>query len=85
MIERLNTAIGNLDSDTLKMEAPDQVQALNAIMVGLMRIARDGLPDAGKLRERDLHYAGYYHEIQFGRLAKASGLYDNLWTPPAAR
>jgi hypothetical protein len=25
-----------------------------------------------------LHYAGYYHEIQFGRLAKATDLCDNF-------
>lgn len=75
MIDQLKTAIGNLDSDTLKIEARDQAQALNAIMVGVVRIEKDGLPDAAKLSPRDLHYAGYYHEIQFGRLAKVTGLY----------
>jgi hypothetical protein len=85
MIEQLKTAIGNLDSDTLRIEAPDQVQALTAIMIGLARIEKDGLPDAGKLRARDLHYAGYYHEIQFGRLAKPTGLFLNMDKSPDAR
>jgi adenine-specific DNA glycosylase len=34
--------------------------------------------DPAALRTRDLHYAGYYHEIQFGRLAKAIRLFDNF-------
>jgi hypothetical protein len=84
-IEELKTAIGNLDSETLRIEAPDQKTALNAIIVGLLRIERDGLPDAEKLRPRDLHYAGYYHEIQFGRLAKATGLYVNKDKSPDPR
>jgi hypothetical protein len=42
-----------------------------------MRIERDGLSNPATPRPRDLHYAAYYHEIQFGRLAKATGLYDN--------
>ena len=45
--------------------------------MGLTRIEKDGLPDPGALRPRDLHYAGYYREIQFGRLAKATGLFDS--------
>ena len=85
IIDKQKTAIGNLDSETRKIEAPDQVQALNAIIVGLGRIEKDGAPDAAKLRERDLHYAGYYHEIQFGRLAKATGLYQNMDKSPDAR
>jgi hypothetical protein len=43
------------------------------------------MPDAEKLRARDLHYAGYYHEIQFGRLAKATGLFVNMDKSPDAR
>jgi hypothetical protein len=85
IIDKLKTAIGNLDSETRKTEAPDQVRALNGIVVGLVRIEKDGLPDAAKLRERDLHYAGYYHEIQFGRLAKETGLYQNKDKAPDAR
>jgi hypothetical protein len=77
LIEHLRTAIGNLDAQTLRVEPPAEIQALNRTMVGLSRIEKDGVPDAGALRARDLHYAGYYHEIRFGRLAKASGLYDN--------
>ena len=69
MIKQLKRAIGNLDSETLRIEAPDQITALTEINVGLLRIEEDGLPDAEKLRVRDLHYAGFYHEIQFGRLA----------------
>lgn len=85
IIDKLKTAIGNLDSETRKIEAPDQVRALNDIMVGLVRIEKDGLPDAERLRDRDLRYAGYYREIQFGRLAKATGLYENMDKSPDAR
>jgi hypothetical protein len=84
MIDRLRVAIGNLDSETLKLEAPDQVAALNRIYGGLSRIAGDGLPNPAALRPRDLYYAGYYREIQFGRLAKATGLFDN-WRSPDPR
>ena len=77
MMDRLQTAIGNLDSETLKFEPRDQVQALSEIFVGLTRIVKDGLPNPDALRPRDLHYAGYYREIQFGRLAKATGLFDS--------
>jgi hypothetical protein len=77
MMDRLQTAIGNLDSETLKFEPRDQVQALNEIFVGLTRIEKDGLPNPDALRPWDLHYAGYYREIQFGRLAKATGLFDS--------
>ena len=45
----------------------------------------DGLPDPAALRPRDLHYAGYYREIHFGRLAKKSGLFDNYGTSPDPR
>jgi hypothetical protein len=78
MIWDLKTAIGNLDSETLGLEARDELEALSAINIGLARIERDELPNPTALRPRDLHYAGYYHEIQFGRLAKATGLYDNF-------
>lgn len=37
MIERVKTAIGNLDSDMLGIEAPDQIAALNKIMIGASR------------------------------------------------
>jgi hypothetical protein len=84
MIEDLREAIGNLDSETLRFEARDQFAALNRIYRGLTRIGRDGLADPDALRPRDLHYAGYYREIQFGRLAKATGLYDN-WRSPDPR
>ena len=77
MMDRLQTAIGNLDNETLKFEPRDQVQALSEIFVGLTRIVKDGLPDPGALRPRDLHCAGYYREIQFARLAKATGLFDS--------
>jgi hypothetical protein len=77
MINDLRTAIGNLDDYTLKIQSPDQGQALNRITVGIIRIERDGLPDPAGLRPRDLHYAEHYRSIQFGRLAKATGLFDN--------
>ena len=67
----LRTAIGNLDDYTLKIQPPDQGQALNRISVGIIRIERDGFPDPAGLRPRDLHYAEHYRSIQFGRLAKA--------------
>ena len=85
MIEQLKTAIGNLDADTLRIQPRSEMQALNGIAVGLARIEKDGLPDPTALRPRDLHYAGYYREIQFGRLAKATGLYDNWGKSQDAR
>jgi hypothetical protein len=84
MMGRLKAAIHNLDSETLKIEPGSQLNALEAIYAGLIRIEKDGLPDPAALRPRDLHYAGYYHEIQFGRLAKATGLYEN-WNSPDPR
>jgi hypothetical protein len=84
MIKELRRSIGNLDEETLKIQPRDQVQALSGIFFGLDRIERDGLPNAAALRARDLHYAGYYHEIQFGRLAKATGLYVS-WNSQDAR
>jgi hypothetical protein len=78
ILAQLKTAIANLDPETLRLQAPAEMQALNSIGVGLARIEKDGVPDAAALRARDLHYAGYYHEIQFGRLAKATGLFDNF-------
>jgi hypothetical protein len=85
MIDDLREAIGNLDSETLSLEAPDQFAALNRINRGLTRIGRDGLADPNVLRPRDLHYAGYYCEIQFGRLAKETRLYDNWLSPDPRR
>jgi hypothetical protein len=84
MIDDLRAAIGNLDSETLKFEARDQFAALNRIYRGLTRIGSDGLANPEALRPRDLHYAGYYREIQFGRLAKTTGLFDN-WRSPDPR
>jgi len=84
MIKELRRSIGNLDEETLKIQPRGQVQALSGIFFGLERIERDGLPNAAALRARDLHYAGYYHEIQFGRLAKATGLYVS-WNSQDAR
>jgi hypothetical protein len=43
------------------------------------------LANPAALRPRDLHYVGYYHEIQFGRLAKATGHYDNWGKSEDAR
>jgi hypothetical protein len=84
MIKQLKQAIVNLDSETVKFEARGQVRALNGIYAGVIRIEKDGLPEPAALRPRDLHYAGYYREIQFGRLAKATGLYDS-WISPDPR
>jgi hypothetical protein len=75
MIKELTRSLENLDSDTLSIETRDQRQALNTMFVGLSQIGKDGLPDAAALRPRDLHYAGYYREIQFARLMKATGLF----------
>jgi hypothetical protein len=85
IIEQLKTSSANLDSETLNTQPRDEMQALNGIIVGLLRIDKDGLPDPAALRPRDLHYAAYYHEIQFGRLAKATGLYDNWGKSQDAR
>jgi hypothetical protein len=76
MIAPLDAALGNLDNETLRIQPPDQKEALNRLVVGLKRIVKEGLPDPEALRPRDLHYAGYYREILFGRLAKATGLFD---------
>ena len=84
IIADLKKALGNLDPETRKIEAWDQKQALNRLHFGLGRIERDGLPNAATLRARDLDYAGYYHEIQFARLAKATGLF-NSWNSPDVR
>jgi hypothetical protein len=77
MIEELKTSFANLDSEALNIQPRHELQALNDIARGLARIEKDGLPDPTALRPRDLQYASYYREIQFGRLAKATGLYDN--------
>jgi hypothetical protein len=84
MMGHLKAAVRNLDPETFKIQARDQQQALKSIYDGLTRIEKDGLPDPAALRPRDLHYAGYYHEIQFGRVAKATGLYEN-WNSPDPR
>jgi hypothetical protein len=81
----LKTAIGNLDSETLSIQSRKEERALNAIYIGLARIEKDGLPNSAALRPRDLHYAGYHREIQFGRLAKATGLYGNFGKSPDMR
>jgi hypothetical protein len=77
MLRELRKSIENLDSDTLSIETREQRQALNTMFVGLSQIEKDGLPDAAALRPRDLHYAGYYREIQFARLMKETGLFVN--------
>lgn len=77
VITQLRTAIDNLDDLSLSRMPPDQAAVLQKMDAGLRRIELDGLPNADALRPRDLHYAGYYHEILFGRLAKATDLYDN--------
>ena len=84
LMGHLKAAVRNLDPETWKIQAREQQQALKSIYDGLTRIEKDGLPDPAALRPRDLHYAGYYHEIQFGRLAKATGLYEN-WNSPDPR
>lgn len=84
LMGHLKAAVRNLDLETWKIQAQDQQQALQSIYDGLTRIEKDGLPDPAALRPRDLHYAAYYHEIQFGRLAKATGLYEN-WKSPDPR
>jgi hypothetical protein len=78
MILQLKKAIGNVDSESWERMPSDQGAALRHLGAGLLRIEMDGLPDPGALRSRDLHYAGYYHEIHFGRLAKETGLFDNF-------
>jgi hypothetical protein len=72
----LRKALGNLDAETWRLEPPGQQEALKSIWLGLERVERDGWPTAAVLRPRDLHYAGYYHEIGFGRLAKETGLFE---------
>jgi hypothetical protein len=84
MIKEVRKAIGNLDGDTLRIQSRDQERALNGIHFGVTQIEKDGLPDPEALRPRDLHYAGYYREIQFARLAKETGLYAN-WNSGDAR
>jgi hypothetical protein len=82
---QLKTSIANLDAETLRIQPRDQLQALTGIAASLARIEKDGFADTAALRARDLHYAGYYREIQFGRLAKATGLYGNMGKSEDAR
>jgi hypothetical protein len=84
MMKKLKEAIENLDRDTLRIQPSDQRQALNGIYLGITWIERDGFPNAATLRPRDLHYAGYYREIQFARLAKETGLFVD-WNARDAR
>jgi hypothetical protein len=77
-IKQLNSAMQNLDSGTERLLAPNDIRVLKKIAGGLRQIEKDGLPDPGRLRPRDLHYAGYYREIQYVRLAKATGEFDLL-------
>jgi len=77
ILTQLKTAVANVDGQSRSRMPPDQLEALHSIDGGLARIEMDGLPNAEALRARDLHYAGYYREILFGRLAKATDLYDN--------
>jgi hypothetical protein len=85
IMEKLEKAVANLDRESLKVLPASQTQELIRMGAGLVRIKKDGLPDPEKLRPRDLRYAAYYHEIQFGRLAKATGLYDNWGKTADAR
>jgi hypothetical protein len=41
MIEQLRTSFANLDRDTLRIQPPSELQALNDIARGLARIERD--------------------------------------------
>jgi len=77
MIGQVQVALANIDPDTLRIQPRDQREALHDIRRGGAQIERDGLPDVEALRPRDLHYAGYYREIQFARLAKDTDLYNN--------
>jgi hypothetical protein len=72
----LTSALGNLDADSLKMLRPTEYEALRGLRDRLVQFQKDRPPDAEALRPRDLHYAGYLHEIQFARLAKATVLFD---------
>jgi hypothetical protein len=85
IITQLKTASATVDDQSRSRMPFDQAAALHNIDQGLRRIEMDGLPNAAALRPRDLHYAGYYHEILFGRLAKATGLYDNFGKAPDLR
>ena len=76
MTERLTSALGNLDADSLRVLRPAEFEALQGLQARLVQLQKDGMPDAAALRPRDLHYAGYLHEIQFARLAKATVLFD---------
>jgi hypothetical protein len=75
MMKKLKSAIENLDPHTMSIQPTDQRQVLNGMYYGLTQIEKDGLPNAAALRPRDLHYAGYYREIQFARLAKETELF----------
>jgi hypothetical protein len=75
-IEELKSALRNLDSETMGVLAPADMVILNRLRRGLGQIEKDGFPDPAALRPRDLHYAGYYREIQFARLAKATRVFD---------
>jgi len=75
-IKQLKSAMDNLDSETLGLLAPDDMRVLNQMARGRRQIENDGLPDPTWLRPRDLHYAGYYREIQFARLAKSTEAFD---------
>ena len=85
MIHDMKTAIENLDPDTQRILPPGEMQILRSFAAALIRIEKDRMADPVALRPRDLHYAGYYHEIQFGRLAKATKLYDNWGKSPDPR
>jgi hypothetical protein len=76
LVRHLKSALRNLDSETLRVLAPKDMQILNGLARGLGQIEKDGMANAAALRPRDLHYAGYYREIQFARLVKETGLFD---------
>jgi hypothetical protein len=72
----LKSAMENLESETLGLLAANDMRVLNQIARGIGQLEKDGLPDPASLRPRDLHYAGYYREIQYARLAKATREFD---------
>jgi hypothetical protein len=75
-IEDLKSAMQNLDSETERLLAPNDIRVLKQIAGGLRQIEKDGLPDPAWMRPRDLNYAGYYREIQYARLAKETKEFD---------
>jgi hypothetical protein len=78
LLSELKITAGNLDRESLLSLRPEEQDALKSLFSAIEQIEEDGLAKAGELRPRDLHYAGYYREILFARLGKATGLFDNF-------